>query len=740
MAGSVRDLTPRRTDLRRAAAASCFLLLVVLALILPHAARATILEELTVEQLARRASMVVEGTVISSTGESTAGVVRTAVRLRVSQTLKGRPGAFATCYVPGGTLPDGSQVIVGEMPVFAPSDQCYVFVDVRGWVIGGYQGKLDVVRGRVTNGGVGTEAMSRRIKAALGVSRTSAQAAAVWIQGDVSDQHTMLKLAGVLVEARYGDGTGAVALTATTDANGFYKLNPLREKDPATGYNQTYDIRFTKAGYSSWHELVSASLFGSYCGAALDPLDAPPPAASPTITSITPAQASAGTDTHVTIRGTGFGTARGKVEFSYGRNGVMRISASDVVSWSDTAIDCAVPTGLIDKYPASAGTGPVVVSDALGRESNAYAFTVTFGYGGVKWATPSVTYYVNCLGVDAGERERLIDAGAAAWNAAGSGFSFVDGGATQAGAVNDGRNVITWGEGLPEGVIAATYRYDGGGAISQCDIAFSSSVSWSAGAAGSSTYDVQSTATHELGHWLALSDLYMIGDADEVMYGGVDKGQQRRSLGIGDVAGIHWIYPGGGSPVEPLTSTCAYRFARDARSDWHNASQSMTIRASGGTPPRAIHYSTDGGVTWKVSMSKSVVCLFSKDGSRQVLYYASDALGEEAQRHGGYINIDTVGPACFAQDAAVKRNQTCKILFTVYDETSPEVTMRVDITTASGKVKKRWTRGYGENFSGWWSTTYKCTLPRGVYDIRVYGSDLAENPQKVIGRAKLTVR
>jgi hypothetical protein len=78
----------------------------------------------------------------------------------------------------------------------------------------------------------------------------------------------------------------------------------------------------------------------------------------------------------VTIRGTGFGTARGKVEFSYGRNGVMRISATDVVSWSDTAIDCAVPTGLIDKYPASAGTGPVVVSDALGRESNAYAFTV----------------------------------------------------------------------------------------------------------------------------------------------------------------------------------------------------------------------------------------------------------------------------------------------------------------------------------------------------------------------------
>src|SRR5450756_399566 len=136
----------------------------------------------------------------------------------------------------------------------------------------------------------------------------------------------------------------------------------------------------------------------------------------PAITSITPGEASAGTHNYVTIGGSGFGATPGNVEFSYGRNGVARISTSAIASWSDTAISCDVPTGVIDSYSASAGSGPVVVTTFNGVESNGYDFHTTFGYGGAKWSSPGLTYYVNTSGIDSVLRENLVDAGATVWN------------------------------------------------------------------------------------------------------------------------------------------------------------------------------------------------------------------------------------------------------------------------------------------------------------------------------------
>ena len=217
------------------------------------------------------------------------------------------------------------------------------------------------------------------------------------------------------------------------------------------------------------------------------------PPKTPTITSITPGEASAGTNTKVLISGTNFGDTKGKVEFSYGRKGVMRIAASDISTWQDNRIICVVPTGIIDNYSASAGTGPVVVTDANAVESNAYAFTVTFGYGGAKWANPRVTYYVNPSGIDDALRESLIDAGTSVWNAANSGFQFIDGGTTAVGSADDGMNVISWANGMPDGRVGlvAVVRQRRR-ASTQCDIQFSNAYVWGAGEAGSR--DIQSTA------------------------------------------------------------------------------------------------------------------------------------------------------------------------------------------------------------------------------------------------------
>ncbi len=60
----------------------------------------------------------------------------------------------------------------------------------------------------------------------------------------------------------------------------------------------------------------------------------------------------------------------------------------------------------------------------------------------------------------------------------------------------------------------------------------------------SGTYDVQNIATHEVGHWLMLGDLYTGRTSAQTMYGYGAKGEvKKRSLESGDIAGIKAIYP-----------------------------------------------------------------------------------------------------------------------------------------------------------------------------------------------------
>ena len=494
----------------RTAALGCLLVAVIVAIAWPAPVRATTLERLSIEQLSRRATMVVEGAVVSTAVEQTPAGVRTAVRIKVRESLKGAPSALMTVYVPGGTLPDGSRVVVDAMAAFRPGDSCYVFVDTRGWVMGGLQGKLDVAGGRLLGSGETTAAMSRRIEAALHAARPAARRAC-----------------------------GA----RRTGQEGARGVEPVPFMAGVVG--DAADDRVLPG--------VAAP-----AEAELHPATSPP--GEPTIISITPGEASAGTDTHVTIGGADFGSARGKVEFSYGREDVMRISARDISSWTDSSIDCAVPTGVIANYDASAGSGPVVVTTSDDRESNAFDFAVPFGYGAQKWAKAGATYLVDPSGIDDALREGLVDAGAAVWNAAGSRFRFTDGGTTLLGRSRDGRNVISWADGLPEGVIGqASSYYNAAGDMTEADVQFSNAFAWSDGAAGSGTMDIQTITMHEIGHWLVLLDQYMDGDSGKVMYGFGDADQQKRALAAGDLAGITWIYRD--QPIDTVGPVCDARNA-----------------------------------------------------------------------------------------------------------------------------------------------------------------------------------
>ena len=274
----------------------------------------------------------------------------------------------------------------------------------------------------------------------------------------------------------------------------------------------------------------------------------------PVITGMTPGSGSAGTGTQVTITGSAFGAAQGagRVEFFY-RSGQPRVSAP-VVSWSDTSIVCTVPTALVDSYPASAGSGPVTVVTSTGMTSNEYAFNVTFGYGGLRWDTPSCSYRLNPNTSDTSEEETLFDAGAATWNPA-SAFKFNDDGLTSAtSSTGNFINEVYWSNSISAGTLAVTtYRWytSSPDRIIDADIGFNDNYTWGTGSPG--TYDIQSIASHELGHCLNLRDLYGTGDSAKLMYGFGGAGTQKRTLDASDAAGIVWIYGAANAP--PIAGT-----------------------------------------------------------------------------------------------------------------------------------------------------------------------------------------
>ena len=281
---------------------------------------------------------------------------------------------------------------------------------------------------------------------------------------------------------------------------------------------------------------------------SLNPEPVPP---VQTITGITPSSAAAGTNTWITISGENLGASTGTPYFYY-KNNEYYGCPSCVSSWSDSDVVVKVPVFKASNgYDASAGSGPVYLVTPAGNQSNAFPFTVTFSYGGIKWAgiSPVVEFTVNPNG-DSGVLKAVQDA-ADSWNAvAGKNFSFKYAGITPAVKTAGNQiNEIIWAD-LQAGMIGQASMRSYGGILGECDITLNTQYKWSTVVpTPKDAMDVQTVALHELGHWLYLRDLYgnVSGyptDMDKIMYGFGGYGIQKRSPTPHDSQGMRYIYPG----------------------------------------------------------------------------------------------------------------------------------------------------------------------------------------------------
>ncbi len=274
----------------------------------------------------------------------------------------------------------------------------------------------------------------------------------------------------------------------------------------------------------------------------------PQAASGVTISGISPASASAGTGSRITISGSGFGASVGTPFFFY-QGSMMFGSSSWVNSWSDTKIEVTVPIFLADGYPAAAGSGPVNIRTSGGQESNDYPFIISFAYGQIKWPDSVVPFRVNPGGNN--DFLQAVRNAAGTWNGvSGKDFELTYEGTTSATDYQTNSvNEIVWGTIDSSTTIGqASIKYSNN-TIVECDIKFNTRFQWSSSATTpSGSMDVETIALHELGHWLNLRDLYgnlpgYASDAEKVMYGYASYGQQKRNLHADDIAGIRYIYP-----------------------------------------------------------------------------------------------------------------------------------------------------------------------------------------------------
>ncbi len=165
-----------------------------------------------------------------------------------------------------------------------------------------------------------------------------------------------------------------------------------------------------------------------------------------------------------------------------------------------------------------------------------------YKYSGIHWASTDlpVTYVVDYeLDYD------VIVTSFETWDFETSTELFFEGvpGEVTAGFLDD-TNALSYGNYPSSGVIAVTYiwYYPDTGEIVEVDTLFDTDYEWSL-SGEPDKMDLQNIATHELGHWLLLLDLYNRPARTQTMYGYGAYGETiKRTLESGDIAGIQEIY------------------------------------------------------------------------------------------------------------------------------------------------------------------------------------------------------
>lgn len=272
----------------------------------------------------------------------------------------------------------------------------------------------------------------------------------------------------------------------------------------------------------------------------------------PLVTNISPKTITAGTESILTISGSGFGNGSdGIVYFTNSDDGgATLVSAfkSNIQSWTDSKI--------VVKVPSQAGTGSICVSKAGSQSYSTQILTVTYARSSVA-TTNNINYESNLVNESqVGGYLISLNTKFEAKTEAKNSFlnalenwrcsSLVNFTLTSATTLdvkeNDNVNVIRFASPseLKPGVLGITYNFfvscaDSYWYVKGFDMIFLDSLIWNFDTTqiNSNTYDFLSVVTHELGHAHQLSHVI---DKDNLMHFSIRKAESKRVIDANSLA------------------------------------------------------------------------------------------------------------------------------------------------------------------------------------------------------------
>lgn len=214
--------------------------------------------------------------------------------------------------------------------------------------------------------------------------------------------------------------------------------------------------------------------------------------------------------------------------------------------------------------------------------SSTFRSPLTYKLSGPKWADSAlpVKFYINRIFYNWGSGGRAATSAFRQWE--NDRYSYLDytyRGVTDYGGNNrDDRNTVSWGtvEQYPQPASARCYYYyDYRNYMLEFDIVMDNRFSWSFnGAPG--TLDVQGILTHEVGHTLALSDLFTTGKGETMSY--LTPQLSLRTIAGGDRAGMRRLYRGHHMRARPVSNLRARSEYGRITLTWRNPSVSYYKR------------------------------------------------------------------------------------------------------------------------------------------------------------------